>query len=139
MSVFNGAALYTKAEIGKALDNRKALNTKYIRIEQVAMENTMLVDKSYKRLGFLWTVRKSDYENMMSDCDFMFGSYLYLHKWLLAKGYINQAESDGIHNHSHCFSSKVKAIKNLYNGGKDCYLNPEQAQFVNYYKDVKTE
>ena len=139
MSVFNGAALYTKAEIGRALDNRKLLNSKYSKIEKLAIKATQSVDVSYKKFGFLWTVSKSDYDNLLSSCDFMFGSYLWRHKWLEDEGYITKWQSEGINNHCLWYTGELRDIKNLYNGGKSCYLNPKQAEFVNYYKNIKIE
>ena len=32
------------------------------------------------------------------------------------------------------WSSEYNQIKNLFNGGKECYLNPNQAAFVNKFK-----
>ena len=33
------------------------------------------------------------------------------------------------------FNNQYLEIKNLFNGGKDCYLNPSQAKFINSYKN----
>lgn len=129
----------SKEEIGKALQNRKTLYEKYKNIEKTSMLKTKTVDRSYKRLCFLWTIYQPDHGIMWRDCDFVFGTYLYTKDWLKDNNYITEDDAAGINNHVHYFSSVVTDIRNLYNGGKDCYLNPAQAEFVNYYKNINLE
>ena len=135
MSNFMGAALYTKEEVGKALNNRQILNSKYSKIQNEAVQKTKTVDTSYRRLGFLWKIERSAYDDLVEECSFMFGSYIWRFQWLLANNYITEMQEEGIKLHLHWYEKQVKDITNLYNGGKDLYLNPEQAEFVNLYKN----
>ena len=138
MNTFTGMALYTKEEIGLALNNREVLYDKYATIYRNTITTTKGVDTSYKRWGFLWKVKRTAHDDMREACDFLFGAYSYNHEWLEDKGFITKVQSNNISNHLYCLKKEYKDIKNLFNGGVGCYLNPEQAKFVNYYKNTNT-
>jgi len=138
MSNFTGMALYTKEEIGKALKNIDSLSNKYEKIEALAVQKTKETDASFKRWGFLWTIKRTAYDDLVSAAS-IYGYYYYKRQWLLDNGYIDVNQGLGIRNHCDSWSSTPSQVKNLYNGGKDCYLNPDQARFVNEYKNIVIE
>tara|TARA_R110000851_G_scaffold138674_1_gene275452 strand:- start:48 stop:470 length:423 start_codon:yes stop_codon:yes gene_type:complete len=139
MSDFKGMSLYTKEEISKALNNRESLSNKYKKIGASAVKKTKETDTSFKRWGFLWTVKRTAYDDLISDCHMVYGHYYYIGNWLFAEGYIDVNQKQGIRDHCDSWLTSPSQVKNLYNGGKDCYLNPDQARFVNEYKNIEIE
>lgn len=139
MSKFNGMALYTEEEVGKAIENHITIYNKYYQIQRNAIKATKETDTSYRMFGFLWKVERTAYMDMESDCSSLYGTYIYMFDWLKDKDFITSEERKGINNHVYCWNKEYYSIKDLYNDGRDCYLNPEQAKFVNYYKKLNIE
>ena len=117
---FNGMALYSKEEIGKALDNKRDLTLYCKKVTNAALDKAKDTETSYKRLGFLWSIFRTEFDDIKEDVDPFYGR-------------------DICNLHLNTYKSTVKEITNLYNGGKDCYLNPEQAKFINSYKNLDIE
>jgi len=139
MSDFNGMALYKEEEIRTSLNNNKKLHNHFNKLLKDAIKLTKSVDTSYRRLGFLWTVKRTAYEDMEVDCSFLYGKYLYMSDWLVDNKYLTEKDREGIKQHVRCFEGEYYQIKHLFNGGKDVYLNPNQAKFVNIYKNIDVE
>tara|TARA_R110002153_G_scaffold58217_2_gene159656 strand:+ start:665 stop:1099 length:435 start_codon:yes stop_codon:yes gene_type:complete len=136
---FNGMALYSKEEIGKALDNKRDLTLYCKKVTNAALDKAKDTETSYKRLGFLWSIFRTEFDDIKEDVDPFYGIYWYLEDCLFDRGYLDKKQRDICNLHLNTYKSTVKEITNLYNGGKDCYLNPEQAKFINSYKNLDIE
>lgn len=140
---FTGMALYTKEEIGRALEaydqtvaHPKDLVSAKIKQAELDFEPTWLG----KLLGVKTLVdmyKKSDARRSISYDRFVLESKFvsftedevelldkYSDKKLFCHKYENWV-----------YGNEYWQVKNLYNGGKDCYLNPNQAAFVNRFKN----
>lgn len=136
MSEFTGMALYTKEEIGRALEAYK---------KELEWGNNTLNHKIFEAESkFKPTILDKLFGNKsLKDKKPTFTRYK---DWLYHDGYLvfTQDEHKRIDNlnkfyNMYClgvwlFEDEYNQVKNLYNGGKDCYLNPNQARFVNEYK-----
>lgn len=129
---FNGAALYTAEEIKNALYNYNQVMCEYSNILDQA-EEKYIEDNKGKRYWrfFIFPRPMTKYEIL----------YEGLSEWettwykLIRLGYIGQeVDRDFMFFGKPRYLDLYNSIKNLTNGGKDCYLNPDQAWFVNKYK-----
>lgn len=150
MTNFTGAALYTKEEIGKALDNYAI---KIDLAEEILKRKVLEAEIGYEpsvwdRLRFIKTLKEKYEANVKSD---PFRGFLSYEGWLMCRGYMTLTKQQSDLSQSlqyfviqYAFSpewlhmKEYNQVKNLYNGGKDCYLNPEQAEFVNRFKKETT-
>ena len=137
MSEFMGAALYTKEEIGKAL---KAYNKEVTWADKLLQEKTKYAESRFK--PSFWD-KVSGNTTLYKKMDNMFMTYaeeLFYRDWIefTDEEYSRLDELNAYYNMSYLGSWEYERsylqVKNLYNGGKDCYLNPDQASFVNKYK-----
>jgi hypothetical protein len=138
MSEFLGMALYTKDEIGSAISNYLVRSGN---ADEVLKSCVRDAEKNWTPSWWdkLWgvTTLYDKYKGCAT-----WGDYA---KWLSSEGYMvfteEQKEIIKVFTYESMFTfntslleSTYKQVKNLTNGGKDCYLNPSQAQFVNYFK-----
>lgn len=137
MSEFTGMALYTKEEIGCALESYK---------KEIDWANNLLKDKICEAESkFKPTIWDKLFGNeSLKDKQPTFTRYK---DWLYGEGYITFTEDerkriDTLNRfyNMYCLGGWLDEdeywqVKNLYNGGKDCYLNPNQAAFVNRFKN----
>lgn len=140
MGNFTGAALYTEDEIRKALhsyekevewaDNLLKSKVTYAEsrfkpslwdkivgnttLEKKTANMFMTKEEQLYRFGWM-ELTKEEYKRL-DDLN-RYDKFNYLGVWLYQQEYLE--------------------IKNLFNGGKDCYLNPSQAAFVNKYKNLE--
>lgn len=138
---FEGMALYTEAEIRSALDNYcigydkacEALNSLIDAIESVEYKPSFL----YRLFGV------KDLVSRYTFWDEYVVQYRFI-EWCKKKGYISVPKDyyDIVDPFTPWYtwfklvkSDEYTQVKNLFNGGKDCYLNPNQAAFVNKYKE----
>lgn len=139
MADFLGMALYTKEEIGSALDNyRLRVNTaRGIVRKQVALAESEYQPSWWYKLWRELTL----FEKYTSERYFM-DTY---HGWLHDNKYITFSKEDessfydidrkGWGNfYMSLWETEYNQVKDLFNGGKDCYLNPTQCRFVNKFK-----
>lgn len=144
---FLGAALYNEAEIRKALVNYEASHNKALSLQNVLIQKAIDEYKPnwfYKLFskGSLWDrYRFWRDEDCISEKSF--------HGWVMSdvislyKGTLSEEHYLILSEHTHWYSGVVvtresyRQIKNLFNGGKDVYLNPPQAAFVNYWKNLE--
>lgn len=137
MSSFTRAALYTKEEIKSALD--------YYKTEVSWAEGLIKVKVTEAEAKFtpsLWD-KIAGHKTLSDRLNNMFMTY---EEELFRKGYISftdlelkRIESLNAYENFYClgvwiFDKQYSEIKSLFNGGKDCYLNPLQAEFINRYK-----
>lgn len=139
MSEFMGMAIYTKEDIGCALKNYK---TNHAKAEYILKDAVTRAELNYKPTWMDRVLyRATDLYKKYQSAD-QYDNYEF---WLQSKGLLKFSEVDskfiGIFIHSYFFhldlsncGNEYNQIRNLYNGGKDCYLNPRQASFVNRFK-----
>ena len=143
---FKGMALYSVDEIGSALEEyRSSINeVKAIIREKVAQAELDWKPTWWNKLWGVKTLEQHWKNDKMWEGLIMQGywSFLYSNDFIT----FNEDElSKLIYVDGKEFSmelsywlSEYYQIKALFNGGKECYLNPNQAAFVNKFKMEKT-
>lgn len=142
---FEGAALYQKREIQKSIDNFEFQRKEY----KEYYKNVLLdVEANYKpnrMMSFIYGVSlKGRYKE--SSFKFGYGRFLLENKFLnhIKKSILLDIEKVGVEEFNGLLSVKndfyiYKEIKGLFGDGRQCYLNPKQAEFVNTWKNKKIE
>lgn len=139
MSEFLGMALYTKEEIGSAIDNYKTglESAKTLLEDLINNAENKWHPSWWDKLWRIETLREKYSDGR---------SWFNYTSWLLNYDYMefdNETKetfspydfnSTFTYNLSY-WGAEYTQIRSLFNGGKDCYLNPNQAKFVNYFKD----
>ena len=144
---FNGAALYTKEEIGKALTTYE--NEIKQREEFIAKKVKEAEEKftpNWKDKLFKVKTLHDKYWRWYTGG---FRWYTY-QQWLNIRGYLLITDEEGkwLQKLSHYKYDSVYFdvfyhtetncdVKALYNGGKDCYLSPKQAYFISKFKNYE--
>lgn len=145
---FNGAALYTKDEISKALDAYdKAVKVREDFIDnKVKLAEGKFIPSWWDKLHKIKTL-KDKYRRWLHGGSFRWTSY---HGWCNDNNLLDFSEEDGawleelsLYEYTYTkfnqwvYTNISEEVKDLYNGGKDCYLNPDQAHFVNKFKNYE--
>jgi len=134
---FKGMALYNKDEIGSALEEyRTSINeVKAIIRGKVAQAE---LDWKPTRWQKLWGV-KTLKQYWQSDTMWRgYWNFLYKDGIISFNEYelemLRYLEGSYFSMRLDTWLNEYNQIKNLFNGGKECYLNPNQAAFVNRFK-----
>lgn len=134
---FKGMALYNIDEIGSALEEyRTSINE----MEAIIREKVAQAELDWKptRWQRLWGVKTL--EEYWGCSDSWRSYYNFLYKEVLITFSVDEFNMmEHIDGKYFCMNlgnwlTEYNQIKNLFNGGKECYLNPNQAEFVNKFK-----
>jgi hypothetical protein len=137
---FKGMALYGVEEIGSALEEyRTSVNeVKAIIREKVAQAELDWKPTWWQKLWGVKTLEQYWKSNTMWQGYWGFldseGFVTFNEDEVSKLTYVDGRDFNMVFYY---WSSEYNQIKNLYNGGKECYLNPNQAAFVNKFKGGK--
>lgn len=134
---FKGMALYNIDEIRSALEEYR---TSISEVEAIIREKVAQAELDWKPTWWqkLWGVKTL--EEYWGCSDSWRSYYNFLYEEVLITFSIDEFNMiEYIGGEYFCmnldnWSSEYNQIKNLFNGGKECYLNPNQAAFVNKFK-----
>ena len=139
MSDFNGMALYEIDEIRSALENYR---TTYNKVNQKFKDKASVAEEKYTptRWGKFW------HGNTLKDYHSNDNNWENWYCWLYDRGFITLTEKEldlvRVVNSSYRFymdrfETEYSQVKDLFNGGKACYLSPMQSRMVNEFKEKK--
>ena len=137
MSEFLGMALYKEEEIRSALDNFREV---YNKVNKMFKDKISVAENNYTptRWGRFW------YGATLKDYYRGNNNWQTYYSWLEEGGFITFTEEELVlvfKVNTSCrfymdkFETEYRQVKDLFNGGKDVYLNPQQARMVNKFKE----
>lgn len=141
MSEFTGMALYSQSDIKVALTNYKiGLDRAKVLLAKLIKEAEYNWQPSW--LDKLWQV-KTLHDKFVDS-----SSYTNYLRYLEIRGYIEfndeaweiigtYYERSLLYTGLSEWAAESHQITNLYGSGRDCYLTPTQAKFVNKFKDME--
>ena len=128
MSEFTGMALYSQSDIKVALTNYLAYSTGVVKEVHAAVDSA---ESNYRPSLWNKLLGKTELKDMRSRFSFM--SY---EAELAHTGYIS-FDLYFKYEVLIAFGKSYNSIHDLYGSGRDCYLTPSQAKFVNKFKDME--
>lgn len=144
MSEFVGMALYSQSDIKTALTNYKVgLDRAKVLLAKLIKEAEDNWQPSWwDNLWSLWQVKTLHDKFKSSNTYMNYLSYIETRRYLE----FSEEDWDSLQNYyatgwltSGLFKwdGECHQITNLYGSGRDCYLTPAQAKFVNKFKDME--
>lgn len=133
MSDFTGMALYNKDEIKSALSNYSdGLGDAQLLLANLILDaETNFTPTWWDSLWKINTLKAKYKQNSPSNWSYS--------SWLHVRGYVNLTAHEELEDYLgwSCrldrWKDEFDQITNLTSGGKDCYLNPIQSEFVNKF------
>ena len=140
MSEFTGMALYTKDEIGRAL---KSYAKEVHWADNLLQTKTKFAEDNFKpswwQKLFKITLKDTHMDSWKTYYEHLYdkGYYTFSEEEFKRIKYLN-AYKNFYYFGNWRFEDECEQVKNLYDGGKDCYLNPNQSAFVNEWKNKES-
>ena len=137
---FEGASLFSKEEIKIALDNysKEVLYWN----DRLKSEVTRIKDNNLYKLNIFQKISAGSFEGLLTNWEGTYKTYQYLEE----QGYITFTKEEkkrilkiSVYKYPYYLGvwgeeTEFNNIVSLYSDGKDCYLNPTQASFVNKWQ-----